>query len=208
MIVLSRRAVLGALPALLLPTTAWAAPALTPTPRGTEGPFYPLEIPADSDSDLVRVAGAEAEAKGELLAFRGRVLDRDARPVPRAVVEIWQCDANGVYLHPGSGRRGALDKAFQGFGRATTDGDGRFVFRTIVPVPYPGRAPHIHMKVLRDGRRVLTTQIYRAGFPQNASDFLYRNLNQAERERASMVLKPVAGGPRAAFETDISVVLA
>jgi protocatechuate 3,4-dioxygenase beta subunit len=208
MVLLTRRSILAAAPALLLPVSGWAAPALTPTPRGTEGPFYPNRIPSDSDSDLVRVAGAAGEAKGELLQFRGRVLDRDARPVPSAAVEIWQCDANGVYLHPGSGRRDALDPAFQGFGRATTDANGRFTFRTIVPVPYPGRTPHIHLKVLREGRGVLTTQIYRAGFPQNASDFLYRNLNQAERERASMVLKPVPDAPRASFQTDIDVVLA
>jgi protocatechuate 3,4-dioxygenase beta subunit len=206
MIVLTRRAVLAAIPALLLPASAWAAQEGTPV--ATEGPFYPPKIPADADNDLVRLKGAAGEAQGEILHLGGRVLDRDARPVRGAVVEIWQCDARGIYLHPGSGRRGEIDRAFQGFGRAVADSDGHFAFRTIVPVPYTGRTPHIHMKVLRDGREALTTQFYRAGFPQNASDFLYRRLTQAERERASMVLKPVAGAPRATFEADISVVLA
>ena len=206
---LSRRRLLAAMPALFLPAIplrAWAA--VEATPSATEGPFYPTQIPADSDGDLVRVAGAAGEAKGDLLLLRGRVLDQDARPVPGALVEIWQCDANGVYLHPGSNRHGQADPAFQGFGRAAADGDGRFRFRTIVPVPYPGRTPHIHMKVLRGGREALTTQFYRAGFAQNGSDGLYRRLSQAERERCSMALHPLADAPRPSFETDIRVVLA
>jgi protocatechuate 3,4-dioxygenase beta subunit len=209
MIDLSRRRLLAAMPALFLPAIpvrAWAA--VEATPSATEGPFYPPRIPSDSDGDLVRVAGAAGEAKGDLLLLRGRVLDRDARPVAGAVVEIWQCDAHGVYLHPGSRRHGQADPAFQGFGRAAADGDGRFRFRTIVPVPYPGRTPHIHMKVLRDGREALTTQFYRAGFAQNASDFLYRRLSEAERARCTMTLEPVADAPRPSFGTEIRVVLA
>jgi protocatechuate 3,4-dioxygenase beta subunit len=205
MVLLTRRAILAAIPAFILPAPAWAA--LEGTPAATEGPFYPPKIPADADNDLVRVKGAASEAQGEILQLGGRVLDRDARPVHGAVVEIWQCDARGIYLHPGSGRRGEIDRAFQGFGRASADADGRFAFRTIVPVPYTGRTPHIHMKVLRDARPVLTTQFYRAGFAQNPQDFLYRRLSPAERERASMVLKPVASAVRPSFETDIQVVL-
>src|SRR5690606_14976907 len=110
------------------------------------------------------------------------------RPVAGARVEIWQCDANGIYLHPRERRRGQRDAAFQGFGHTTTDGAGRFAFRTIVPVPYTGRTPHIHCKVLRAGREVLTTQLYRAGYPRNDSDFLFRRLDPAERERVSMRL--------------------
>lgn len=205
MILLRRRAFVLAAPALLLPR---AALALSATPRGTEGPFYP---PADriteDDNDLVRVETAVREAGGEILRLAGRVLDVNARPVADARVEIWQCDANGIYLHPGSDRGGARDTGFQGFGHAVTDAAGRFAFRTIVPVPYPGRTPHIHVKVLTGGREALTTQLYRAGYPQNHTDFLYRRLAAEERRLVSMEFRDVAGAERRTYETAIDLVL-
>ena len=120
-----------------------------------------------------------------------------------AVVEIWQCDAKGIYLHPGDGRGALRDAGFQGFGHALADRAGRFRFRTIVPVPYPGRTPHIHVKLL-DGRRdLLTTQLYRAGHPQNEADFLFRRMSENEQRRVSMKLRPRGGD----FETDIDLVV-
>ena len=205
--ILSRRALLAMAPALLMPASLRAAAALPATPRATDGPFYPTVMPRDQDSDLVRIEGAVREAGGDILHLDGVLLDQNARAIAGARVEIWQCDVNGVYLHPGSGRRESLDRNFQGFGHALTDASGRFSFRTIVPVPYTGRTPHIHAKVLRDGREALTTQLYRAGFPQNPSDFLYRRLSPSERERVSMTLKLRAGASRPAFETSVRIVL-
>ncbi|MGH6948204.1 MAG: hypothetical protein ACREDZ_12815 [Kiloniellales bacterium] len=206
---LSRRAVLLATPALLLAMPfAGAEAALPATPRATEGPFYPTKPPADDDSDLVRVEGAVREAGGEILHLGGRLLDRNARPIAAARVEIWQCDANGIYLHPGDRRRGERDTAFQGFGHALSDAEGRFGFRTIVPVPYSGRTPHIHVKLWRNDRAVLTTQLYRAGFPQNATDFLFRRLSPEEQERVSMTLAPLSGAESPTFEAEVQIVLA
>jgi protocatechuate 3,4-dioxygenase beta subunit len=182
-----------------------ALAALDPTPPATEGPFYPGELPADDDSDLVRVESAVREAGGEILHLRGRLLDRNARAIPGLRVEIWQCDANGVYLAEGDDGR---DTGFQGFGHATSGADGAFAFRTIVPVPYSGRTPHIHVKVLDGGRELLTTQLYRAGFPQNAGDWLFRRLSPEEQERVSMTLAPQGDAARPTFDTRIDMVIA
>lgn len=200
---LTRRALILAAPCLLLPA---ATRALAPTPTTGDGPFYPSRLPADIDSDLVKIEGAVREAGGDILRLAGTVLDGKGQPIAGARVEIWQCDVNGVYLESGSygGRR---DSGFQGFGHAIADAEGRFRFRTIVPVPYTGRTPHIHVKVLKGGREVLTSQLYRAGFPQNASDFLFRRLSAAERERVSMMLTPTTETKRPTFETKVTLVV-
>jgi protocatechuate 3,4-dioxygenase beta subunit len=203
---LSRRSLLLTAPALMIPATALGA--LRPTPRATEGPFYPVRLPRDDDADLVRVEGAIREAGGDVLLLFGRVLDVNARPMGGVRVEIWQCDLNGIYLHPGDRRLGRRDAAFQGFGHADTDAAGRFSFRTIVPVPYTGRTPHIHVKVRAGGRELITTQLYRAGYPQNASDFLFGRLTPEEQDRVSMVIKPHSGAARPTFETEIDIVVA
>lgn len=202
---LTRRALVFATPSLVMPTMVRAA--VTPTPRAAEGPFYPVRIPSDDDADLVTVEGSVREAGGDILHLAGRVLDPNARPIADARIEIWQCDANGVYLHPGDRRSDLRDSGFQGFGRAKADTAGRFAFRTIVPVPYPGRTPHIHVKILGGGRELLTTQLYRLGYPQNPSDFLFSRLTQSEQRRVSMVVSPRAKSPHPAFETNIDLVI-
>jgi protocatechuate 3,4-dioxygenase beta subunit len=203
---ISRRTLLCAAPALFIPRIVLAD--AMPTPSATEGPFYPTEIPADDDNDLVRIEDAVREAGGDILHLEGRVLDPAARPLAGVRIEIWQCDANGVYLHPGSQGGTARDAAFQGFGHSTSDAAGAFSFRTIVPVPYPGRTPHIHLKALMDGSEVLTTQLYRAGFAQNESDGLFRRMSREEQESVSMTLRPRAGAARPAFDTAVELVLA
>ena len=202
---LTRRALILAAPSLLVPGVALAA--LAPTPGAGEGPFYPVRMPSDDDADLVRVEGAVRAAGGDILHLAGRVMAANARPIAGARIEIWQCDANGVYLHPGDRRRASRDAGFQGFGHAKADAAGRFAFRTIVPVPYSGRTPHIHVKVLRGGRHLLTTQLYRAGHPWNPSDFLFRRLAPNEQHRVSMAIRPRAASPGRAFETEIHLVI-
>lgn len=190
----------GALAGLAaLPSAVARATALATTPRQTEGPFYPVELPSETDADLVRLTGADAKALGEVTHVTGRVLDRAGRPLPGALVEIWQCDANGRYLHPGDTGGRPRDPRFQGYGRALADTGGGYRFRTIRPVAYPGRTPHIHVKVLRqgDGRELLTTQMYVAGEASNARDGLYRRLDADERDRVTVELRPapeVEGG--------------
>jgi protocatechuate 3,4-dioxygenase beta subunit len=200
-----RRFVLGAgLAAATLPRISHAA-SLTPTPRQTEGPFYPVAIPADADNDLVKVAGQGAQAKGTLVQLKGRVLDVQGRPIAGSTVEIWQCDHQGHYLHPGD--RGPRDEGFQGYGRAVADAAGGYSFRTIKPVPYPGRTPHIHVAVLAPNRPKLVTQIYIAGDPQNARDGIYRSLGAEGQRAVTVELGSVSGSEPGALTGRFDIVL-
>jgi protocatechuate 3,4-dioxygenase, beta subunit len=170
---IERRAVLAGVGAVLIarPVSALAAgSSLIVTPGQTEGPFYPLSFPADMDADLVRVQGRSTQAMGQVTHVSGRVLDRHGEIVRGAMVEIWQCDARGIYNHPRAPGQGRHDAGFQGYGRTEIDSAGRYAFRTIRPVAYPGRTPHIHFKVHVPGVGRLTTQLYVAGEPQNATD--------------------------------------
>jgi len=163
----------------LAPTPAFGDER-APTPRLTEGPFYPNTLPADSDADLTHVAGRANAAQGTVLDVSGRVVDRGGRPRAGAKVEIWQCDATGQYHHVGE-REGSGDDNFQGYGAVVTDAEGRYAFRTIKPVPYPGRTPHIHFTVQESGRRKLTSQIFIEGEARNERDGLYRSLGRDAR---------------------------
>jgi protocatechuate 3,4-dioxygenase beta subunit len=133
------------------------------TPSQAEGPFYPVELPADRDADLTVVDGAEVPAAGEPLTVEGELLTTDGAPVEGAVVEIWQTDHQGVYLHPRDPGIAVRDEAFQGYGESVTDTLGAWAFRTILPEIYGGRPRHIHAKVKVAGETVLTTQIYFSG---------------------------------------------
>jgi protocatechuate 3,4-dioxygenase beta subunit len=177
----NRRLVVASAAFIALPAVwraAVAQAALRPTPAQTEGPFYPVQRPADSDADLL-VQGATRYSKGREAKLEGRVVDTAGRAVSGAVVEIWQCDVDGHYHHPGDG--GRADPAFQGFGRVAVGADGSYRFRTIRPVAYGGRTPHIHLKVRLGNRELLTTQVYVEGDPGNARDFLWNRLSEADR---------------------------
>jgi protocatechuate 3,4-dioxygenase, beta subunit len=180
--------------ALILPPGLRAQAGLVPTPAQTTGPFYPVTFPSDVDNDLVVMRGSEARADGTVTHVMGRVLGLDGRPIQGATIEIWQCDARGRYLHPGDTGRQPGDSAFQGFGRAVSDTDGAYRFRTIRPVPYPGRTPHIHFAVAAPGRRELVTQMYVAGEPQNERDGLYRSIRDARQRAAVTVRLDAANG--------------
>src|SRR6185436_2506562 len=120
------------------------AQQLRQTPRQTEGPFYPNKMPLDTDNDLLIINDKITPAVGTITHLTGRVLDARGTPIRNAVVEIWQCDNNGAYLHTGTTNADKRDVNFQGFGRFVTGSTGEYYFRTIKPVPYPGRTPHIH----------------------------------------------------------------
>jgi protocatechuate 3,4-dioxygenase beta subunit len=194
-IALKRREILiGAAAAALapsLPALAAERPRLVITPGQTEGPFYPVSFPTDMDNDLVRVQGRAAEALGQVTHVTGRVLNRRGEPVRGATLEIWQCDANGIYNHPRQPGLQRRDAAFQGYGRTLAAADGRYSFRTIRPVPYPGRTPHIHFKVHAPGAGRLTTQMYIAGERQNATDGLLNSIrDRSARESVIVRLDP------------------
>jgi protocatechuate 3,4-dioxygenase beta subunit len=170
--------------------TSTHAASLMKTPFQNRGPFYPVKIPLDHDSDLVRVSGRAQAAAGEIVHLFGRVLDTSGSAIPDAKVEVWQCDSQGRYHHPGD-IRGPADPNFQGYGVAQARYDGAWRFRTIKPVPYPGRAPHIHFIVSVPGFPRLTTQMYLAGHPLNKEDFLYQALDSdRERESVTVTLVP------------------
>ena len=194
----------------VLPVHRALAAGLAATPVQTEGPFYPVAFPADSDNDLVQVRGQAAHAMGTILHLQGRVLDASGKPLSGAQVEIWQCDAQGIYDHPGQPGRERRDSAFQGYGRMLTDVQSAYIFRTLKPVAYPGRTPHIHLKVATlDGRR-LTTQFYLAGDPQNERDVVYRGAlrDAGSRERIEMQLDPANGLEAGAFAASMDIVIA
>lgn len=189
-------AALVALPAVWTGLRAQPAAALRPTPSQTEGPFYPVALPSDSDYDLLR-NGAMRYARGQPAWVEGSVSDLQGKPVAGARVEIWQCDEAGRYHHPGDG--GKADPAFQGFGQVTAGADGQWRFRTIRPVAYSGRTPHIHVKVKLGNRELLTTQLYVADDPHNERDFLWRNLGAEGRAALTVPFQPGPEGLRARF---------
>ncbi len=162
------------------------ADELTKTPPQTEGPFYPNKLPLDTDNDLLIINDGITPAVGEITHLTGKILDAKGNPVKNAVVEIWQCDANGVYLHTGDSdeKKDKQDKNFQGFGRFITSSTGEYYFRTIKPVPYPGRSPHIHFKIKKGGKHLLTTQCYIKGHEGNAKDGIYRGIKDEKQLEA------------------------
>jgi protocatechuate 3,4-dioxygenase beta subunit len=163
------------------------AEALTLTPRQTEGPFYPDHLPLDTDNDLLIVNDAITPAVGEITHLSGRLLDARGEPIRGALVEIWQVDHNGVYLHSGSNNAGSRDPNFQGFGRFLTGSTGEYYFRTIKPVPYPGRTPHIHFAVKRKGMGKFTTQCYIKGAAGNQRDGVLSDITDP-MARASVIV--------------------
>lgn len=164
------------------------------TPRQSRGPFYPTQLPLDRDNDLVTVAGRPGIAKGEIANVVGGILDERGRPVSNARVEIWQCDVNGRYRHPWDRREVPLDPNFQGYGHFITGPDGTYRFRTIKPVPYPGRAPHIHFAISGPDFEPLITQLYVAGAPENERDGLLNGLpDPAARQRLIVPFKREPG---------------
>jgi protocatechuate 3,4-dioxygenase beta subunit len=163
------------------------AEQLTLTPKQTEGPFYPDKLPLDTDNDLLAINDSITPAVGEVSYVSGRILGPDGSPIRNAVVEIWQCDNGGAYLHSRTGNNDKRDKNFQGFGRFVTGSDGGYLFRTIKPVPYPGRTPHIHYAVKMKGREKWTTQLYIKGHPGNEKDGIWKGMKD-EKVRDSVTV--------------------
>ena len=195
-----RRIVTGLAAALAAPVfirNALAQETRRPTPAQTDGPFYPITLPADSDFDLL-AQGSLHYTQGRAAWIDGVVTDTAGRPVRGAVVEIWQCDQQGHYHHPGDG--GRADAAFQGFGRVSVGTAGEYRFRTIRPAPYPGRTPHIHVKVRLAQRELLTTQLYVAGDPGNERDVIWRHLSATDQAAVTAPFEPAADGLRARFD--------
>ena len=184
------------------------AEMLTLTPRQTEGPFYPDHLPLDTDNDLLIVNDATTRGLGEVTYLSGRVLGPAGEPVRGATVEIWQCDVNGAYEHSKTFNASRREKNFQGFGRFITAASGEYLFRTIKPVPYSGRAPHIHCKVKVSGRELLTTQLYIKGHAQNDGDNVRSGIRDAKALDAVTVdFKPMPGATAGVLAAQWDIVL-
>lgn len=178
------------------------------TPAQTEGPFYPNKLPLDTDNNLIVINDALTPSLGRVTHLTGRLLTPSGSPIRNAEVEIWQCDNNGVYLHPGSGNAGKRDGNFQGFGRFSTGSTGEYYFRTIQPVPYPGRTPHIHFKIKKAGQSAFVTQCYIKGHPQNARDGVLRGIRDARQLESVMVdFLPVKDSPIGELQAHFEIVM-
>jgi protocatechuate 3,4-dioxygenase beta subunit len=190
----SRRSFLGG---IALGSAALFAPGafaeeLLRTPAQTEGPFYPDKLPLDTDNDLIVINDGLTPAVGEITYLSGRIFDARGNPLKNAAVEIWQCDNHGAYLHSGTSNAAAKDRNFQGFGRFVTGSTGEYLFRTIKPVPYPGRTPHVHFKIKVKGKEALTTQCYIKGHPGNERDGIWRSLRDApSRDALTIDFTPI-----------------
>jgi protocatechuate 3,4-dioxygenase beta subunit len=166
------------------------------TPAQTEGPFYPVLDQLDTDADLVQVSGTTSGAKGKTIIVEGVVTDQTCTPVPGALVEIWQACESGRYNHPSDTNPAPLDPNFQYWGKAVTDSEGKYRFRTIVPGAYPAdanwiRPPHIHFKVSRLGYMELITQMYFAGQGLNEKDLILKRLKKSEQTKVIVDFKEV-----------------
>lgn len=144
----------------LLIATGDAQTRYAKTPWDAEGPFYPVERRSDEDNDLLNVKGMSGSAKGDVLHLSGIVLDTNGTPQKDVVVEIWQTDRNGLYDHPRDWSEGQRDRFFQYWGKATTDDEGKYRFKTLLPGEYEPRPAHIHFKVWVGQEEVLTSQMY------------------------------------------------
>jgi protocatechuate 3,4-dioxygenase, beta subunit len=184
------------------------AEQLVLTPRQTEGPFYPDHLPLDTDNDLIVINDSTTPGVGEITYVSGRILGPSGDPIRNALVEIWQCDNNGAYLHSKTGNADKHDKNFQGFGRFMTGSSGEYLFRTIKPVPYPGRTPHIHFAVKLKGRDKWTTQLYINGFAGNEKDGIWRGIrDEKQRDSVTVDFTPLPGAKAGELTAKFDIVI-
>jgi len=183
------------------------AEELLRTPSQTEGPFYPDKLPLDTDNDLILVNDSLTPAIGEITHLSGRVLDGRGDPIRNALVEIWQVDSNGIYLHSRDNIT-KRDANFQGFGRFLTGSTGEYYFRTLKPAAYSGRTRHIHFAIKMKGREKWTTQLYVKGEPKNAHDGVLSGIKD-QKARASVIadFTPMKGSRAGELAAKFDIVL-
>jgi protocatechuate 3,4-dioxygenase beta subunit len=155
------------------------------------GPGPAISAITPEDADLTRNAGTGGEAIGQRIVVTGRVLDRHGGPIPRTLIEIWQANAAGRYIHRRDGWPGPLDPNFLGIGRCLTDDAGVYRFQTIRPGAYPWknhpnawRPAHIHFSLFGPawGARLIT-QMYFADDPLFFQDPIFQSVPEGARER-------------------------
>jgi protocatechuate 3,4-dioxygenase beta subunit len=183
------------------------AQALTQTPSLTLGPYYPDRMPLDLDNDLLIINDAVTPAIGTPAWITGRVLSRTGSPVRGALVEIWQADNNGAYIHSASPIANR-DSNFQGYGKFLTGSDGKYLFRTVKPGLYPGRTRHVHFAVTIPGEQRFTTQLFVNGEALNATDGILNGVRDAA-QRANIMpdWKPLEGSALGELSVGFDIVL-
>ncbi len=161
------------------------------TPQDSEGPFYPKQWSGELDNDLLSFNGKQY-ANGTVMNLAGKIYSIDGEPLAGATVEMWQCDETGEYRHPSSGGEAPAQRGFQGFARIQSASDGSYSFRTLKPVPYNGRPAHVHFRVLAQGYRDLTTQMYFNGENKEGNFLLrlYGFLGGFSKERDRLTASP------------------
>ncbi len=184
------------------------ADELTKTARQTEGPFYPNKLPLDTDNDLLRINDSLTPAVGKITHLTGRVLSTSGAPIRNAIVEIWQVDTHGVYIHTEAPNQGKRDGNFQGFGRFLTNSKGEYYFRTIKPVQYGPRTSHIHLAVKQGTKRMLTTQSYTKGDERNKRGRILNSIKD-DKARNSLIreYKPMKGSKIGELTVSFDVVI-
>jgi len=184
------------------------AEELALTVKQTEGPFYPDKLPLDTDNDLLIINNTITSAVGQVTHLTGRVLDKTGNPMRNVLVEIWQCDSKGIYIHSADAKRGGQDTNFQGYGKFLTDSTGRYYFRTIKPVAYGSRTPHIHFKIRKGNEELLTTQMYVAHEAMNEKDGIYRSLgSDAAKKTLTVPFTPMADSKINELTANFDIVL-
>ncbi len=182
------------------------AQALVLTPAQTEGPYYPNQLPLDQDNDLLVINDRITPAVGTVAWISGRVLAGDGSPVRNAVVEIWQADNVGSYIHTQGALNGQRDANFQGYGKFETASSGQYLFRTIKPGLYPGRVRHVHAKVTLPGGRSLISQLYIEG--ETGNDGVLNGISNAAQR--APVIRPwaaIANSPIGALGVNWDIVM-
>lgn len=155
------------------------------------GPVYGHDAVGELDSDLTKNARVNGEPLGERINVAGRVVDENDRPIANTLIEIWQCNAAGRYVHEADQHDAPLDPNFLGAGRCVTDENGRYAFRTIKPGAYPWRnhpnawrPNHIHLSLFGTSFvSRLVTQMYFPGDPLFAFDPIFNGVPEGARER-------------------------
>lgn len=200
---------LTALGSLIVAPVAQGAPLCQVTPDQTEGPFYPVKDQRDKDMDLTSVVGSNGKALGQVIGIEGVVVDQNCRPVQGVLVEIWQACASGKYNHPGDPNPAPLDPHFQYWGKALSDANGFYRFKTVLPGAYQAnktwrRPPHIHFKIQKLGYRELITQLYFEGESLNAKDLILQELSPEQQKNVVVPLVNKGGAfPIAKFDIGI-----
>lgn len=144
---------------------------------------------------------AHGTAQGRIMDLTGRVIDQTGQPIRGARIVFWQSDAQGIYRHAKDTRTAQIDPHFAAYGGVNMAEDGTYALRTILPVPYTGRPPHIHARVWVGTRDALTTQIYLDG--QAAENgLLFRAVSALYGDRRRLTIAPVSNGARLAAMFD------